>query len=260
MEDDLNNSYSVKTGTFEGPFSLLLDLVKQRKLFISDISLSKVTEDYIKYVNNLGSMHPSIVSNFIIVAATLILIKSKSLLPGLNLTLSEENDISDLEDRLRLYEIFSSLSVKIKEKFGKNIIFIPQEHKNQTIIFLPDEQISKESMLDFARVALGRIPKKISLPEVEVKKVISIEEMIDNLTQRIQESMPINFRDISGKIQTKEDKVVMIVGFLAMLELVRQGILHVIQDNNFDDIMMEKQEIINKEELIEQEENLPDNN
>lgn len=243
MENEiLENSYTVKTSAFEGPFSLLLDLVKRRKLFISDVSLSQVTEDYIAYVNSLGTSHPADVSSFIVVAATLILIKSKSLLPGLDLTNSEEKDISNLEDRLKLYEMYSDLSLKIKVQFGKKIIFPQGESKNTNVIFLPDSQITKDSMMAIVKDIIGRIPKKVVLQEVEVKKVISIEEMIDDLTQRIQTSIRMNFKDLSGKVQTKEEKVVMIVGFLAMLEMVRQGILHVIQDNNFDDIMIEKQE------------------
>lgn len=245
MENEiLENSYTVKTEAFEGPFSLLLDLVKKRKLFISDVSLSQVTEDYIRYVNSLGANHPAEISSFIVVAATLILIKSKSLLPGLDLTESEEKDIGNLENRLKLYEIYNGLALKIKEQYGKKIIFPQGENKNINVVFLPDSQITKDSMMNIVKEILGRIPKKVSLPEVEVKKVISIEEMIDNLTERIQKSTRMNFKDLSGKIQTKEEKVVMIVGFLAMLEMVRQGILNVIQDNNFDDIMIEKQEEI----------------
>ena len=245
MENEiLENSYTVKTSAFEGPFSLLLDLVKRRKLFISDVSLSKVTEDYIAYVNSLGTSHPADVSSFIVVAATLILIKSKSLLPGLDLTNSEEKDISNLEDRLKLYEMYSDLSLKIKEQFGKKIIFPQGERKNTNVVFLPDSQITKDSMMSIVKEILGRIPKKVVLQEVEVKKVISIEEMIDSLTERIQKSVRMNFKDLAGKVQTKEEKVVMIVGFLAMLEMVRQGILNVIQDNNFDDIMIEKQETL----------------
>ena len=80
------NLYKVKTATFEGPFALLLSLVEERKLFINEISLAEVTEDYINYVNTLGDVDPSTISSFIVVAATLILIKSKSLLPNLNRT------------------------------------------------------------------------------------------------------------------------------------------------------------------------------
>ena len=219
---------------------LLLGLVEKRKLFINDLSLSTVTEDYINYVNKLSQSNSGEISNFIVVAATLILIKSKSLLPNLDLTEDEKSDIRNLEERLRLYKIFTDLSVNVKNTFGKKIIFAPLDRKIDTLVFLPDEQITKDSMMDFARNVIGTMPKKVILPEVEVKKIISIEEMINKLTQRIQDSIKMNFKDFSGKASTREEKVVVIVGFLAMLELVRQGILHAIQENNSEDIIIMK--------------------
>ena len=240
METQNHQSYTIKTGSFEGPFGLLLDLIEKRKLFINDLSLAEVTEDYLKYVNELRGASVAEISNFIVVAATLILIKSKSLLPDLSLTSEEEGDIHNLEERLRLYELFTRLSLNIKNNFGKKIIFTPQERRNEILVFLPDDQITKDSMMTFARDLLGRMPKKIFLPEVEVKKVVSIEEMIEKLTERIKNSLKMNFKDLSGKIFTREEKVNAIVGFLAMLELVRQGIIHAVQEEGFSDIMLEK--------------------
>src|SRR3989344_4185467 len=151
--------YTIKTGNFEGPFGLLLDLVEKRKLFINDVSLAAVTEDYLSYMNKLGgqtSLGSGEIASFILVASTLIIIKSKSLLPNLNLTMEEEGDIKNLEERLRLYELFMKLGGNIKNNFGKKIIFAPQERKNElrawghtTLIFLPDEQITKKSMMSF---------------------------------------------------------------------------------------------------------------
>ncbi len=237
-------NYNIKTATFEGPFALLLNLVEDRKLFINDVSLSEVAEDYLKYLNTLAKFNPMLTSSFLVVAATLILIKSKSLLPNLDLTSEEESDISSLEERLRLYEIFIKLGLNIKNNFGQNIIFGPLERKNDVLIFLPDAQITKESMMTFAENVLGRMPKKVFLPEVEVKKVISIEEMIDRLTDRIKNSLKMNFTDFTGKAVTKEERIVVIVGFLAMLELVRQGILHAVQNEGEADIMIEHIEIV----------------
>lgn len=244
MEKD---TFQIKTTGFEGPFGLLLNLIEKRKLFINDVSLSAVTEDYLSYMNKLGGLPPAEVSSFVLVASTLLLIKSKSLLPNLDLTNEEEGDIKSLEERLRLYELFMRLGGNIKKDFGKRIIFAPNERKNENIIFLPDEQITKDSMMTFARDVLGAMPKKIFMPQVEVKTVISIEEMIDKLTERIKSAMTMNFRELSGlsgKPVTREEKVVVIVGFLAMLELVRQGIMEAMQETNGGDIIMSKQEII----------------
>ncbi len=239
-KENEQNSYKIKTAVFEGPFGLLLNLVEKRQLFINDLSLSQVTEDYLKYVNELSEAQPREISSFIVVAATLILIKSKSLLPDLALTSEEEGDIRSLEERLRLFELFAKLGVNIKSNFGKRIIFPGGEKKNDVLVFLPDGQITRESMMTFAKEALGNLPQKVSLSEVEVKKVISIEEMIGKLTERIQNSLKINFKDFAGKAVTREEKVFVIVSFLAMLELVRNGILHAVQEGDSDDIIIEK--------------------
>lgn len=217
-----------------------MDLIEKRKLFINDLSLAQVTEDYLQYVTELQKSSKSEASNFIVVAATLILIKSKSLLPDLSLTDEEEGDIKSLEERLRLYELFTKLGINIKSKFGKKMIFPEGERKNSVLVFLPDEQITKESMMTFAENVLGRIPRKTLLPEVEVKKVVSVEEMIDKLTERIQGAIRMSFRDFSGKASNREEKINVIVAFLAMLELVRQGILNAMQNENNGEIMMEK--------------------
>ncbi len=233
-------TYKIKTGNFEGPFHLLLSLIEEKKFFINDLSLAQVTEDYLNYVNSLEKSNHAQISSFIIVAATLILIKSKSLLPNLNLTSEEEGNIKNLEERLKLYELYTKLSGNIKELFGDKIIFAPEERKHDFLVFLPDEQITKESMMAFAHLALDKVPSKTFLPKVEVKKVISIEEMISKLTERIEKSIQMNFKDFAGSAKTKEEKIFVIIGFLAMLELVRQGILEAIQEDNFKDILIEK--------------------
>lgn len=229
---------------FEGPFGLLLDLIEKRKLHINDVSLAEVTEDYLKHLNTLGGLPPAEISSFVLVASTLLLIKSKSLLPNLDLTTEEEGDIKNLEERLRLYELFTKLGGNIKSDFGQNIIFAPQERKNNLLVFLPDEQTTPDSMMTFAQNVLGAMPKKVFLPEVEVRKVISIEEMINSLTERITKSLKMNFKEFSGKAVTREEKVFVIVGFLAMLELVRNGIIDAIQSSHGEDIFIEKTEVV----------------
>lgn len=240
IETSNNSIYHIKTDAFEGPFHLLLSLIEERKFFINDLSLAQITEDYLNYLSKIEKSDSQEISNFIVIAATLILIKSKSLLPNLSLTDEEQSDIQNLEERLKLYEFYTKLSLHLKNNFGKKIIFAGEERKNDFLVFLPDDQITKESMMTFAHNALGKIPKKIFLPEVEVKKVINIEEMIEKLTGRIEETLKMSFKDFTGVAKTKEEKVVVIIGFLAMLELVRQGILDVMQENNFEEIIMKK--------------------
>src|SRR5437773_2621351 len=115
-------AFAVKTEQFEGPLDLLLDLIGRRRLFINDISLSKVTDDYLEYLKGLNQFSIPDSANFILIASTLVLIKSKSLLPTLNLTEEEEMSIADLEERLRIYKILKEATVGLREHFGREII------------------------------------------------------------------------------------------------------------------------------------------
>jgi len=249
-EDTLQ--YKIKQGIFEGPLGLLLSLVEQKKLFINEISLAEVTNDYISYIKNLENIpkdkHISDISYFVLVAATLILIKSKSLLPSLQLTEDESEKIVDLETRLKIYKIIREASIDIKNNFGINIIFMPNERMWEIPVFSPDENITKDNMFNFASEVISRIPKeKEKLPEIEVKKVINIEEIIDSLTNRIKEAVNLSFKDFTrqSKIDSREEaKVHVIISFLAMLELVREGIIDVIQNSSFGDINISKQEVL----------------
>ena len=90
-------SFTVKQQQFEGPLELLLDLIEKRKLFVSDIALAQVTDDYIAHIKSSTEFPIADSAQFILVASTLLLIKSKSLLPSLDLTTEEQADIKDLE-------------------------------------------------------------------------------------------------------------------------------------------------------------------
>lgn len=242
--------YQIKQGTFEGPLELLLSLIEQKKLFVNEISLAEVTNDYISYIKSLSDVssdkHIADVSYFILIAATLILIKSKSLLPDLALTEDETEKISDLEARLRLYKIIKNASIDIINNFGIKIIFMPNERIWSEPIFSPDPLITTNNIVLSITDVLSHIPKKKELlPEIEVKKIINIDEIINSLTDRIQGAINLSFKEFtqsSGIHDKEEAKIHVIISFLAMLELVREGIIDVIQNSSFGDIEISKQE------------------
>lgn len=230
-------SYQIKTDTFEGPLELLLDLVEKRKLFINEISLAQVADDYIAHLKQFEKMPVDFVSNFLIVAATLILIKSKSLLPTLSLTEEETHDIDELERRLKEYQKIRELSLNVKQMFGANVSFPKGQARERIVVFTPSDEISTQSIFGAIRDVIAHFPKKIRLPKVVVKKVVSLEEMMDRLTTRITGSLRMSFRDFAGV--GKEEKVNVIVSFLALLELVKQGMIAVTQNSHEDDIEIE---------------------
>ncbi|MES2436932.1 MAG: ScpA family protein [Patescibacteria group bacterium] len=233
--------FKIKTHIFEGPLDLLLNLIEKRKLFISDISLSQVADDFIAYVQRLEQFPIAESAQFILIASTLLLIKSKSLLPTLNLTQEEESSIEDLEERLKLYQKIRDLTVHVKDAFGKHIIFEKNQSKIITPIFSPDESMTVPALHAAIYDVLKNIPKKEAVPKAVIKKVISLEEMITSLTTRIKSNLKMSFKDFAGV--GKVEKVNVIVSFLAMLELVKQGTIMVNQERDFDDITIETQEL-----------------
>ena len=247
---EIATPYQIKQGTFEGPLELLLSLIEQRKLFVNEISLAEVTNDYIAYIKSLSGVpsekHIANVSYFILIAATLILIKSKSLLPNLALTDDETEKIVDLENRLKLYKIIKEASIEIHNNFGAKIIFMPNERIWSEPMFSPDPLITISNISESIINVLNHIPKKVErLPEIEVKKIINIDEIINSLTDRIQGAINLSFKSFTesqGAGNQEEAKVHVIVSFLAMLELVREGIIDVIQNTSFGDIEMNKQQ------------------
>ncbi len=237
--------WNVKTEVFEGPLDLLLGLIEKRKLFINDISLSKVTDDYIAFIQNSTEISLGNRAHFILVASTLLLIKSKSLLPGINLTEEEEQSIDDLEDRLKEYKRIKELGVHLKSRFGKNMMFAKNPPKYINPVFSPEKHITLPNLLSALREVLNNLPKIENVPKAIVQKVISMEEMIERLTTRIKAGLKMSFSDFSGgkKAISREDRVHVIVGFLAMLELVKQGIISAHQESGKGDIHLETSEI-----------------
>ncbi len=243
--DTIETAYTVKTPVFEGPLGLLLSLIESRKLFVNEISLAKVTDDYIAHIRSMTAPSLSDTTSFVMVAATLVLIKSKSLLPNLELTVEETEKISDLETRLKLYQAIKAVTPALKEQFGGAVLYMAPERSWNEPLFSPDARITLESMLAGVKDALARIPKKEFVQEVSIKKVVSIEEMIDSLTSRIQSALKVSFKEFSRNPELgteKEQRVHIIVSFLAMLELVRNGIIDVIQNSTFEDMEIVKQE------------------
>lgn len=235
-----DNQFKIKTEIFEGPMDLLLSLIEKRKLLINDVSLAKVTDDFISYLQNREVYSIKDTSEFLVIASTLLLIKSKSLLPTLDLSLEEKTDMQDLELKLKIYKKIKELSVYIKNNFGKQIIFFPNARKAEPI-FSPGPEMNTENISRAIFEVIKNLPKFEAKPKVKVTKVISLEEMITSLTKRIQSSLRMGFKDFSG--MGKAEKVNVIVSFLAMLELVKQGIIEVNQKEKFDDIQMETRNV-----------------
>lgn len=227
------SSFAIKVRDFEGPLDILLNLIEDRKMLISDVSLSSVADDFLKYIEGKGGIPLGETAQFILVSATLLLLKSRSLLPVLSLTDEEEGDIKDLEFRLKLYQVYRQAAKSLPN--GAMRIFFGMGAKSAEPIFTPSRDLSAEALREAASRVLMNAPKIEARKETTVQSVISLEDMIDRLSNRIQSAIEMSFKDFSSSASDKRE---LVVSFLAMLELAKRGLVLVRQDSQFGDIRM----------------------
>ncbi len=236
MESVTLPELSIKTDHFEGPLELLIELVEKRKLLINNINLAAVTDEYLERVSAMQERSLPNTAQFITLAATLLLIKSKSLLPSLDLSSEEEASIDDLEKRLQLYQLFRNIASSVQENFGSNSMYSPEYQAPREPLFLPDSYCDIDELSASLRDVISELPKPATKQTAKVTSTISLEEMMNKLENRIRKQFKLSFFDI--KTQETEQKSV-IVGFLAILELFKQGNMIVTQSSRFDDILVE---------------------
>ena len=211
--------FSIKIDSYEGPFEVLLDLIEARKLLVNDLALANITEDFIAHVRAQETFPVEQTANFIHIAATLLLIKSKSLIPDLALTEDENADVEDLKRRLVAYEKVREASRELSRLFGKNVMVSAGERRVEPI-FAPSVDLTTGGIAE----ALGRLlaarEKVEELPEARIQPLVTIEEMMDRLAKRVQSALTLSFNEFS---KSSKEKIEVIVSFLALLELVKRG-------------------------------------
>lgn len=239
---------NIKVADFEGPFDLLLHLIKKQKMDIYNIEIYKITAQYLKYLEDMKNMDLNITSEFIVVAANLIEIKSKKLLPVYKDIREDEEDIEKkLLEKLIEYKKIKEAAIflrsisnykgdvytkkpeiieeKLKEKKEEDLF------KNLTLVDLYniytkllDDYLEKENKDSI-------IENRIYLDKYKV------EDKMEFLFNIFSNNKIITFKDI---IKETESKIEAIVTFLALLELIKIKVVTVYQEDNFKDILIER--------------------
>lgn len=225
-------NFTIETEAYKGPFELVLELIEARKLLVNDLALANITEDFIQHIRSQASFPVEETANFIQIAATLLLIKSKSLIPDLDLTDEESSDVDDLKRRLEAYEKVRDAARELGRIFGKTML-LPAGERTLEPSFTPTNDFSKEALeAALARVLAAREVVE-GLPTAKVKPMVTIEEMMDRLAKRVERAMTLSFKEFAG---SNKEKVEIIVSFLALLELVKQGAVAADQHDTYGDI------------------------
>ncbi len=237
--------HEIKHEKFVGPIGVLFDLIDSRKLSVSEFSLTSVTEDFLSYVKNLKSSHEfqkEEVSQFILISSLLILLKSKTLVPELELTEEEDRDLQVLENQIKCFEILKSQTKIIKDLWG-NIYFSAQlKHKSVESIFVPDSKMDIPFFHKYLKERCAEIiPKVEELKNVSVNRTVKIEDALTHVRNIIKRIKNLSFKNLNSggdeRLAEKNKKNVVIL-FLAVLELLKMGELDFTQENNFSDILI----------------------
>ncbi len=228
-------NYQVTTGDFDGPLALLLSLIEKRELDISQVSLASITEEYVKHIEEVEVIAPNELADFLVIASRLLYIKSKALLPEIELEMDEEG--VGLADQLRMYQKYA----KAAERLEAMLMDGSEAYKGprmQVMIeeFSPPEALSTNDLRDSITSLIQRVKPYVELPQRMMERTITVEEKITSLKKNIARKAKAYFHELAHNGSRSD----LVTSFLALLELLKQNIVRVEQQNIFEDIAIHK--------------------
>lgn len=239
----------VKLQVFEGPLDLLLHLIDKNKIDIYDIPIVEITNQYMEYIHEMEKQDLNIMSEFLVMAATLLDIKCRMLLPKeVNEEGEEEDPRQELVEQLLEYKMYKYMSYELKDRQidGERSLFrapaIPDVVQN----YVPPVDLD-ELLGDLTLAGLNRIfqdvmrrqadkvdPVRSKFGKLE-KEEVTLPEKLIYVTEYAREHKSFLFRELLMK---QSSKVQIVVTFLAVLQLMKEGVIRIFQENTFDDILI----------------------
>src|SRR3989344_179857 len=227
-----------KTKNFEGPLDLLLSLIEERKLDVTTIALAEVTEQFLQYIKQLQDLDPTTLADYLAIAAKLLVIKSKAILPSLEIEPDEEEAGVDLESKLILYKQFKEvakflrhLDNRRRQSWTRLVSF------DEKISFYPDPNITTKELHSAILHVLIDLKELDNLPKAKIKEAVSIQEKINHLQSVLGQQIETKLSDL---LKTAKNKDEIIVTFLALLELIKQRIFSAEQDALFAEVVIRR--------------------
>ena len=210
-----------KLDKFSGPLDVLLNLVEEKQMSISELSLSEVTEQFLDYLSKLEDKRPEDLADFLVVATRLIFIKSRELLPQLG---GEDEDGPSLADQLRLYQAFISASKKLNHRWnGLSRSVFRVEPPRRPMEFIPPKNFSTENLRASLEKLIRRLKPLPPLPQTQIDKTVSVKEKIEEIKKLLAR---VKNASLFGILKGSRSRTELIVSFLALLDLVKEkGVL-----------------------------------
>jgi segregation and condensation protein A len=222
---------------FEGPLDLLLHLIKENDIDIMEINISEITEQYLTYIKKMEELDLNVSSEYLVLAAELTLMKSKTLLPSIN----EEEELDPREElinRLVLYQKYKEVSQTFKElELDRNDLFTKKpsylsDFKDNKVII--DSDITIEDLIKAFTSFNQRKEYDKPLNTTVTKKEYSVSKRSYDILKRLKSESRIIFSDLFEE----KTKGYVVVTFLSILDLTRKGKINITQDKNMGDIFL----------------------
>ena len=237
------NKYSIKIDNFEGPLDLLCHLIDKNKLDIYDINLNEITDQYIQFLKDMEELNLEIASEFLVMASTLLFLKSKNLLP------KQDEDVEEITEeelirRIIAYKKYKDASVKLKENF---LIYSNRFYKLPDEIELPKRKLEDEYEKDLIPSLYEKLwqinEEKINVNAQNIEKIAITE--IYTVASKVKQMVKVltkNKRFIFNKLFSikKHNKQEVVTAFSGLLELSRRSKVQTLQEETFGDITVEK--------------------
>lgn len=237
------NKYSIKLDNFEGPLDLLCHLIEKNKMDINQVKISDITDQYIEYLNKMQEMNLEIASEFIVMASTLIYIKSKSLLPKQS---EDEEEITEeqLLQRIIEYKKYKEIIKTLREQFNE---YSKRFYKTAEQIELPNRTIEdvhvKDEIIDSYTALVEKNNNKINENAINIEKIAIIETVtvaskVKDVFKELLKKPKFVFSSLCK--EKKYTKLETVTALSGVLELTRRNKIHANQEENFSDIIIEK--------------------
>jgi segregation and condensation protein A len=241
------NKYAIKIDNFEGPLDLLCHLIDKNKMDIYDIKINEIADQYIEYLNQMEEMNLDIASEFIMMASTLIYLKSKSLLPKQE-EAEEELTEEELIQRIIEYKKYKEIIKKLKVNYEENSkIFLG----NQEQIELPKKRIEKEYDKDLIpnlyKTLLEKNEEKINKNAENIEKIaITDNYTVTSKVKEMFKALIKNNKFVFNKLFSlkEHNKQEVVTAFSGLLEMSKRDKVNTKQEDLFEDIIVEKKKKI----------------
>ncbi len=244
MESEIKNSFLIDIPNYSGPLEILLDLAKNQKVDLANISITKLADQFLKFVKNNKNLNLETASEFLLMATWLAYLKSKLLLPE-----DEDDDFKALEvaeslklqlKKLELIRLLSDQLLK-KKRIGKDIFFRGMRGGIKSI-YTPIYDVSLYELLKvYANINTQKSFQRVNIPKLPVltteQGIKNIKNQLNNLNdwKNIVDLIPDSYKQDAQKKRTGLSGI-----FAACLELTREGIINIMQKKTFDDILIKK--------------------